>query len=740
MENELCPHIKKFYPDILVLPHSGYYLSEKFLQNVFKFNPKIKIILVCHIFDPSKKSGVVESKVPKASITFEEDDNNLYNFDEEDIKRGIDKLSKKKLGKVQMENKIVASWERKSDKIIFKVHDDKTYNHPDLLPIMYNESLIENDEGQTKVLFRIHHKNMDHVAMLLQGSYVSYKTSYNGTEPVVLTRCTKFHTAYDVVNNGEISFMKSDNDNIILLNKVDQKARIITFSLGELSTKFKIKFEKIIDYLCGVDIEHEDIMSAHYYDFLTAFHIEVPNHEVYLEATLYNSLVNYGRNVNFYDLECVENFKGIIAGIFDKYTSPYTINTIAYNILKDVMFSRILTSEMLQSNYLRLFKQSFRVGRELTLIEKILSLLTKRKIDSKFRLLKEEVKIDFQKRTISSEEALKIAKRAELIQESNIEFKPTENTPGIKSSKLAITFYGSKYNLHVNEIEQRNVALYHFCGNLEKTLKKYLFYRMLRGMLYVKKIQLVHIPEPDNNDVNDKKGLDNNSDDDDEEGEEEEDSFTEDGVSYKWESRVRGLQREIELLWRSVNVNKHSRYFTANLIVKKMEAQGASFNETVEYLKEFEQYTGFYGPSSVQIGKKDRKDYTGANCIDKNTVKKVSESIEYFRRNTEPIKNKAYFKGLPKLQICKANDLLVSDRYPIGNPKNVFDCGQIKKELQPLKQDPLVFKEIVQAMVQENPTPGKKKRKPYKKNKKSGNWNYHSSKKNYNGNSHYNYY
>jgi len=128
---------------------------------------------------------------------------------------------------------------------------------------------------------------------------------------------------------------------------------------------------KFINKIFGNELEQVDIMAADYYDFWNNFVLHCPGNKVSISSEIYNNLFLYGSDIDFTKIEQVMEFKKTIRSMINQQVYSETINNIAYGMLKDIMYDKILTHRITQSKFLQLYKEQLKVGDELSIFSRI---------------------------------------------------------------------------------------------------------------------------------------------------------------------------------------------------------------------------------------------------------------------------------------------------------------------------------------------------------------------------------
>jgi hypothetical protein len=380
-KDDLCEHILEFNPEILLLPHSIYYMSKQFINNVLARG--IVIIYVAHIFNPMATSGSIQSHV----TTTDEIDVQTNNKEEFKLPNNYTVL--KKITANKHEQITVAEWEKKNGCIDFKITDEKFYHHQDVLNYLFDTSVVENKKGINRVMFRIKDGDCHHIAGVMKGEYIDYIRDQGDAETLILTRDTRIETAMEITRKGNLSLLEVENDQKILLKKIYGKRHLMQFSVGTLGQKLSLKWKKLFN-----SSQNSEILASDFYDFFINFQIEFPNQIVILDNQIYNNLVNYADEVDFTNEAEVDNFRKIVKRFFPQVTNPTTIRTIAFQVIKEVIFGKIITRDIMQSNFLRLFKSKFTAGNELSLFSKLMTKVVKKEINLQDFTLKQVVPVE----------------------------------------------------------------------------------------------------------------------------------------------------------------------------------------------------------------------------------------------------------------------------------------------------------------------------------------------------------
>jgi hypothetical protein len=479
-KDKLCKHIIEFQPEILIFPHVIYYLNPKLIKHIFAVLPKVKILVITHIFNPSITEGVYKIKLYSKTNYLQTESLQLHGYDSP-IQKELDR--KTPYYQLIANEYEAANWHRMGGKITFQVKDDKTYEHADVFPYLWNQSLIETDKGQTKVLVRIEHDTFQQVAILLEGEYVTADNTYSSMEQIVLTKSRNLSFAYTVKNHNGVSFLESDTGDTVLVTRVKGVPHIITFKVGTLTDGLKMKFQKIKNMITGHEVDRVNIMASNFYDFLTSFQVEVPNNEVILEKESYTKLSMLATKVDFQNVAEILNFKGIVKGFFQNYINPFTIHTITYNLLKDAAFERILTEDLARSNYLKLFNSQLRVGDDLSFLSKILCHLTKKKINSDMQIIldnpnyKPTYKLEEKKK--KKEEPIEMVAQRLVAQN----YRPIKLINPIE-----------QYYMSIGDVENRKLNLANALFQFKGVFRNYIYYRLIRQLL-INKQHKTHIAE-----------------------------------------------------------------------------------------------------------------------------------------------------------------------------------------------------------------------------------------------------
>jgi len=152
-EDDLCEHILKFNPEVLLLPHSGYYLNKKFLTNVVRRG--IVIIGTAHVCDEYVMGSKIVEQIDEV-VTFGKKYNKegKYDYEYKNIKQ----------------ERTVAEWERRHGKIFFDVKDDKMYHHDNFLNFLYYQNNFQYQETLYTVSAQVEYEGMKHLSYTIKGT------------------------------------------------------------------------------------------------------------------------------------------------------------------------------------------------------------------------------------------------------------------------------------------------------------------------------------------------------------------------------------------------------------------------------------------------------------------------------------------------------------------------------------------------------------------------------------------
>jgi hypothetical protein len=440
-KDDLCEHILAFEPEILLLPHSLYYMSKQFINNVLARG--IVIIYVAHIFNPMATSGSIQSHTTTT--------------DEIDVKtESAEKLPNnyailKRITANKYEQITVAEWEKKNGFVDFKITDEKFYHHQDILNYLFDMSVVENKKGINRVLFRIKDGDCHHIAGVMKGEYIDYVRDQGDAETLILTRDTRIDTAMEITRKGNLSLLEVENDQKILLKKIYGKRHLIQFSVGTLGQKLSMKWKKIFN-----SSQKTEVLASDFYDFFVNFQIEFPNQIVILDNVIYNNLVNYADELDFTNEAEVDNFRKIVKRFFPQITNPTTIRTIAFQVIKEVIFGKIITKDIMQSNFLKLFKTKFTAGNELSLFSRLMAKVIKKEINLQDFTLNQVMPVEQSFTT-------KVENKSQMVKTT---FKPSKNPV------MAQGIYES-------DIETRKKKIITNIEGFVKNLKAHTFYKLL---------------------------------------------------------------------------------------------------------------------------------------------------------------------------------------------------------------------------------------------------------------------
>lgn len=376
-QDDICEHIKKFDPEIILMPHSIYYLKPEMINKILARG--IVIIFVMHVFDPNQTKGSIQS-------------HQLVN---EEVVKIIESKTDPSMEPLKIVRKVpkikgvtIAEWWRTGGKINFEVKDDKKYIHNDCMNFFFRNSLEEDSTGINQIFYRIKHGGCHHISGVLKGALIPKTVQLGASEPLVLSRFTRLNEAIAVTKQDAISYIDGENNEKILVQDIEGKKTIIHFNVGSLSQSLALKFKKWFT----LDKEPQtNIMASDYYDFMTGFSMELPGQKLVVETATYNSLVDAAENVDFTNYDDVDTFRQMVCRFFhNTVTTPLTIRTLTFQILKDVAFNKLITKELSQSNFVQCFKSVFKVGNELNIFQQLFAKFSDKKVDTNFNLIKKD--------------------------------------------------------------------------------------------------------------------------------------------------------------------------------------------------------------------------------------------------------------------------------------------------------------------------------------------------------------
>jgi hypothetical protein len=322
LDTEMCPHMKKHANDapLYLFAHSIYYMKDKLINNILETGSDI--IFTAHILKDNTE-GKVAHKIY----------NNIKNRGSSNY--SINRMLKEqtKDGKAKSKEEILnpgidytmASWVCKDNWVDFNVTDDKLYNHPNFMPILYYTKNVVTDTTITRVDKYFIHENMIHVVGSIIGS-LGVKNDFRS-----ITDVPSYKDNYVIQPGSRINKVTGVNLGTIYLNEdpetkrcalmrvFESQTQIITFRSGQFSMWEKLKW-----HVGSVFTERE------YMDFTQAVKIEKKGNILVVSNSALNGLLDSVMNT-----ETVDN--KILVSLWKRCLATFGDTAVDQNQIYDIM-------------------------------------------------------------------------------------------------------------------------------------------------------------------------------------------------------------------------------------------------------------------------------------------------------------------------------------------------------------------------------------------------------------------
>jgi hypothetical protein len=451
LKDRLCNHILQFKPSVIVMPHSIYYLSKDLLINIFKDLPGVQILVICHLFDPIKDSGSVNTHIHQY-------EDYILSDLKSDHQVPVDEIPAKTRSFIVTKEWKAANWYREKGQIVFRTGDEEEYRHKDVFGYMYSKSNQSSQGSNLRVVQRIQHDNCQHVAMFIEGGF-SFELEGDTaiSQPMVITNRRTMVDGCIAAENGGVSVVDpGKGEEVMLIRKVESSFEFIDFRMDSIPGSLITKVKAFIT----ASKQGTDIMSSDYYDFVRSFRLVLPAQVFSIDISLYNTMLQQAKMIfrtksengkpayNFTKEKAIQAEDMISVLIGTKSTAILTtVRIIARNLIRDIIVNEVLTESYLQSKFINLYNEGkLRVENDLTFFQRIFNKVIEpkevdvnlKKVEKKekssfpepldenprlVRLLTPSQKLDLEQRLLANEKIL--AKRAS-IEVNAHRFRPEE--------------------------------------------------------------------------------------------------------------------------------------------------------------------------------------------------------------------------------------------------------------------------------------------------------------------------
>jgi hypothetical protein len=333
-ENKYCKHLEKFDPELVLMPHSIYYLSDDFINYVI--NKESRIIFTAHIF----KSGTTGEI------------GNCVKF------------------KCYM------------NEVNFNVLDDKQYNHKNFMPALLDVKNITTNATVTKLNYWFYQENSMHCVGYIEGraGQSDFKSSIYKKQVNQYVLGVKHALQTVGEDNAGAIYLKEDKDEKFMVKVLTNSVQCIDFRVEHFSF-FNEFFSNESDNLKDDKFTH----------LAREFYIKYPEMCIEISNEVYNKLFAMAYKVDpqkldFKKLQDMFLQTDILIG--NNSNNKYMTYVVLKNILYDVLTSFFLIDNLLKSKIIAML-QNFPIKENL--LDKITTfILGKTELDENLQLVKKQ--------------------------------------------------------------------------------------------------------------------------------------------------------------------------------------------------------------------------------------------------------------------------------------------------------------------------------------------------------------
>lgn len=425
-EKEPCIHIKEFNPQLVLLPHSVYYLKDE-LINWFLDKGK-DVIGTAHVYNPDTAGQIVDRSWRK----LRED--------------GESKNKKQKY-----KGYVISEYSEENGQVTMDIKDDKVYHHRNFMPALYNTSNITTQTTTTRVYQRFRFQNMDHISFQVTGIYGmandfnSYISSNRAKNPILITSSSKLETVSEQnVGNYYIKEVGDEGDKM-LIRILDSKVE--TFHVRSRNTSL---LNILFHWGNG------NLMDRDFFRFVRQFKFTQEGGILNIENDAYNNIYLAAMAVTKYDYKnLLTLYQKAVAIIGRKMINIGTIYTLVKTILRDVVKTKLM---VLQLSETRILKDISEFPYKKSIPQKIFDfLVSPLELDSDLNIKKEcKTKVTYTKSKLEYPKFRKVKKEPEELEHDNLEANREQENDNINNINNIVD---NNDNLHTEIITDRSTNL-----------------------------------------------------------------------------------------------------------------------------------------------------------------------------------------------------------------------------------------------------------------------------------------
>lgn len=323
--DEPCKHIQAFEPQLYIFPHSIYYISDKFINRIL--DELCIIIFTAHIFSSGNTQKII------------------------------------------CDHRTLATWSCYNNWVEFTNEDDKKYEHPNFLPLLYEQKNVSTEHVVTKVDYCFEFKNMIHCSGYIENFDIG---EADFSKDCTLVENEKYvcgqRKCLEAANEGNygVTYLKKDKDDTFLVKVL--KNSVQCFNL-------RPQHFNLLNFLGGKI--SENLTDKEFTQLSRQLRIKCPQICLEIPLEVYNHLFKVAMNLQPEDLD-FKNLKAIFLQamtlIGTTTASKYTVYVLVKNILYDVWFTFGLIDDLLNDKIVQMLKE-FPVQQNI--LDKIMNLFTK---------------------------------------------------------------------------------------------------------------------------------------------------------------------------------------------------------------------------------------------------------------------------------------------------------------------------------------------------------------------------
>jgi len=326
----MCHHLKKFRPQVVICPHSAYYLSNAWFNDVLASGAVI--LVVAHVYPDGTEGHITER---------------LENEDHQGHFLTVDAHG----DPLPPFNYQVASWSCKNQHVTMRISDDKVYEHDNFMPALWSTSNITTKTTVTQVYQTFYHDNMRHYGALITGTpFVEndFNKDVEDEAPLQWEHLIQVNGNLDKATPTTKKFYvrKGANGNT-LIRVLHGKTRVFHFRLGHFSL-FNLLFKSN---------KSDDILN-HWKVFTRQFALEEPGMDFQLDNEIYNSIYQACYALKKFDFEDLDLLhRKCVAYLGASFVSPFMVYVLMREILVDVIRSKVYIYHLSENEVLKNLSQ-----------------------------------------------------------------------------------------------------------------------------------------------------------------------------------------------------------------------------------------------------------------------------------------------------------------------------------------------------------------------------------------------